>query len=146
MILRYFELVTDEHPDTIAQYDKEMKEGRNPRDIKLILARVITKLYHEETGLKKAENYYETVFKEGEIPSNLQEIKIPEDKDSLIEIAPLLVEQKLVPSSSEFRRLIKQGGVKLNREKVLDIDCVLIEKENVLQIGKKKFVRLVMNR
>lgn len=143
LIFRYFELVTDEHPDEIEKLRNEMEQGRNPRDIKLILARIITKLYHGEEGAKAGEEYFEQVFKEGEIPEDMPEIKLSKEQDSLISVASALVNEGLVSSASEFRRLIKQGGVQLNREKVLDIDCILTEQENVLKIGKKKFVRLV---
>ncbi len=143
LIFRYFELVTDEHPDDIDKLRNEMAQGKNPRDIKLILARIITKLYHGEEGAKAGEEYFEQVFKEGEIPEDMPEIKLSKEQDNLVSVAGSLVSEGLVSSASEFRRLIKQGGVQLNREKVLDIDCMLTEQENVLKIGKKKFVRLV---
>lgn len=143
LILRYFELVTDEHPDDIEKIRFEMEQGRNPRDIKLILARIITKLYHGEEGAKAGEEYFDQVFKEGEIPEDMPEIKLSKEQDNLVSVASALVNEGIVSSASEFRRLIKQGGVQLNREKVLDIDCILTEQENVLKIGKKKFVRLV---
>lgn len=143
LIFRYFELVTDEHPDTIEQLKKEMEAGRNPRDIKLILARIITTLYHGEEGAKAGEEYFKQVFKEGEIPEDMPEIKLNEEQDTLVSVGGILAQEGFVASASEFRRLIQQGGVQLNKEKVLDIDCILTEKENVLKIGKKKFVRLV---
>jgi len=120
-----------------------MEQGKNPRDIKLILARIITKLYHGEEGVKTGEEYFEQVFKEGEIPEDMPVIKLEKEQDSLASVAGVLANEGLVSSASEFRRLIKQGGVQLNREKVMDIDCILTEQENVLKIGKKKFVRLV---
>ncbi|HCL02523.1 MAG TPA: tyrosine--tRNA ligase [Lachnoclostridium phytofermentans] len=143
LIFRYFELVTDEHPDDIEKLRSEMEQGKNPRDIKLILARIITKLYHGEEGVKTGEEYFEQVFKEGEIPEDMPVIKLEKEQDSLASVAGVLANEGLVSSASEFRRLIKQGGVQLNREKVMDIDCILTEQENVLKIGKKKFVRLV---
>ncbi len=143
LIFRYFELVTDEHPDDIEQLKTEMEHGRNPRDIKLILAGIITKLYHGERGAKAGEEYFEQVFKEGEFPEDMPEIKLSKEQDNLVLVAGVLVNEGIVSSASEFRRLIKQGGVQLNREKVLDIDCILTEHENVLKIGKKKFIRLV---
>ena len=143
LILRYFELITDEHPDRIAEIKEEMINGRNPRDCKLELARIITNLYHtlEETG--KAEEYFHAVFQKGEIPDEMPEIVIPVSCNILMDIIPFLVEHKLVPSSSEFRRLVKQGGVQLNTEKVEDIMVKLEVDENILKIGKKKFVRVL---
>lgn len=142
LIIRYFELVTDEHPDDIEVMKQEMEDGRNPRDIKIKLARIITELYHGEEGSKAGEEYFKTVFRDGQIPDVMPELVLPKEMETLLDIVPLLLENKLVASGSEFRRLIKQGGVSLNGEKILDIDCVLVEDENVLRIGKKKFIRL----
>ena len=143
LIIRYFELVTDEHPDTINHWKEELDKGRNPRDNKLILAKIITQLYHGVDGAKCGEDYFMTVFRHKEIPDDILTERLDKDMECLLDIAPLLVNHKLVPSTSEFRRLVKQGGVKLNREKVLDIDCILLEQENILQIGKKKFIKFV---
>ncbi len=142
LIIRYFELVTDEHPDDIQVMKEEMEAGRNPRDIKLQLARTITELYHGKEGSVIGENYFETVFRDGQVPENMPELNLSKEMETLLDIVPLLLENKMVASGSDFRRLIKQGGVTLNGDKILDIDCVLIEDENVLRIGKKKFVRL----
>ncbi len=142
LIIRYFELVTDEHPDDIQVMKEEMEAGRNPRDIKLQLARIITELYHGKEGSDIGENYFETVFRDGQVPENMPEVFLTKEMETLLDIVPLLLENKMVASGSEFRRLIKQGGVTLNGDKILDIDCILIEDENVLRIGKKKFVRL----
>ena len=142
LIIRYFELVTDEHPDDIQVMKEEMEAGRNPRDIKLQLARTITELYHGKEGSVIGENYFETVFRDGQVPENMPELNLSKEMETLLDIVPLLLENKMVASGSDFRRLIKQGGVTLNGDKILDIDCVLIENENVLRIGKKKFVRL----
>lgn len=143
LILRYFELVTDVHPDEIQKMKKEMEEGKNPRDLKIKLAKNITELYHGSAESERAKQYFDTVFRDGNIPDQMPEIKLSEDMESLLDIVPLLVENKFVPSGSEFRRLVAGGGISLNGERVLDIDCVLVEDENVLKIGKKKFVRLV---
>lgn len=144
LIIRYFELVTDEHPDDIQVMKEEMEAGRNPRDIKLQLARIITALYHGEEGSVIGENYFETVFRDGQVPENMPEVILTKEMETLLDIVPLLLENKMVASGSEFRRLIKQGGVTLNGDKILDIDCVFVEDENVLRIGKKKFIRLRM--
>jgi len=63
--------------------------------------------------------------------------------ETLQELMPYLVKENYVPSNSEFRRLIEQGGVSLNDEKIFDIDLVLVEDDNVLKIGKKKFIRII---
>ncbi|MBE5961711.1 MAG: tyrosine--tRNA ligase [Lachnospiraceae bacterium] len=143
LIIRYFTLVTDVSMDAIKEMEKEMEEGRNPREVKLMLAKEITRIYHGEEAMLRAEKYFETVFREGRIPDQMPEIMLSTKEDTLISIIPRLMELKLIPSGSEFRRLISQGGVTLNEEKVFDINRMFVEKENVLKIGKKKFVRLL---
>ncbi len=144
LILRYFELVTDEHPDRIDEIRKEMEMGRNPRDCKVELARIITGLYYDEAETQKAEEYFKTVFQKGEIPENMPVINAPADCKTLMDIIPCLVTEGHTPSGSEFRRLVKQGGVQLNQEKVIALDQPLQGNEAVLKIGKKKFVRILL--
>lgn len=146
LILRYFELVTDEHPDRIAVIKNQMENGRNPRDCKLELARIITGLYHSKDETVKAEEYFGTVFQKGEIPENMPEINVPSGCASLLNVVPILIKEGVIPSGSEFRRLVKQGGVQINQEKVTDPDLILCGKEAVLKIGKKKFVRLLFGK
>ncbi|MDF2588048.1 MAG: tyrosyl-tRNA synthetase [Anaerocolumna sp.] len=144
-IIKYFELATDVHPDYINKLKAELENGCNPKDIKLQLAEIITDLYHSKEDTIKALDYFNKVFREGAIPENMDEIQIPEEVETLQGVIPLLIKNQLISSGSEFRRLVKQGGVQLNGEKILDIDLVLIEDENVLKIGRKKFVRLCRN-
>jgi tyrosyl-tRNA synthetase len=143
IIIRYFELATDEHPDYIDVIKRKLDSGCNPRDIKFQLAQIITRLYHSKEDTLKAEEYYNTVFKEGAIPDKMDQIVLSEGTESLLDIVPLLITGRYVLSGSEFRRLVKQGGVQLNGEKVLDIDLILVEDENVLKIGKKTFIRVI---
>ncbi|WP_343208936.1 tyrosine--tRNA ligase [Anaerolentibacter hominis] len=142
LILKYFELATDEHPDRIAEIRKELEEGKNPRDVKYALAEIITSLYHTEEETRKAKEFYDTAFSRKEIPDDIPDLVIADDNDRLIDIIPLLVKNGLVPSGSEFRRLLKQGGVRINGEQQGDLDWVLAQGD-VLRIGKKKFVRII---
>ena len=142
LIIRYFTLVTDVDVDTIEKMEEEMKNGRNPREIKIELAKEITRMYHGEEAMQKAFEYFENVFREGKAPDEMPEIKLEDGEDTLLSLVPKLIEKNLVASGSEFRRLIKQGGVMLNKEKLMDVDLIFVEEENVLKIGKKKFVRI----
>lgn len=142
LILKYFELATDEAPDMIERIRMELESGRNPRDIKYRLAQIITGLYHGKEDTRQAEEYFNTVFKEGGVPEDIPVICLPEDAETLLDIVPFLIEMKFVGSGSELRRLVKQGGIQLNGDRVLDIDLILVEDKNVLKIGKKKFVRI----
>ncbi len=142
LILRYYELVTDEHPDRIDEIRSELEQGRNPRDCKLELAEIITGLYHSEEEVHKAKEYFNTVFQKGEIPLEMPVITIDSTRKCIQDIISLLVDNNIIPSSSEFRRLVKQGGVRIDQQKLESLDT-LIKDGMVLQIGKKKFVRIL---
>ena len=140
LIVKYFELATDVHPDVIDKINNELKCGVNPKDVKLRLAEIITSLYHTDEEVKEAIGYYNKAFTKKEVPDNIPKIKV--NSYSLAEIIPDLIKENLVASSNEFKRLLKQGGVKLNNEKITDLN-MKIEKNEVLKIGKKKFIRIV---
>jgi tyrosyl-tRNA synthetase len=143
LILRYFELVTDEHPDRIEELKLQMEAGRNPRDCKLELARIITRLFHTEQEAKKAEDYFHTVYQMGELPENMPELHIPAASNTLVDIIPHLLKEGIIPSGSEFRRLVKQGGVQVNQKKLEQVEVTFTEDQLVMRIGKKKFVRVL---
>ena len=142
LIVRYFELATDEHPDTVEAIKKRLDSNENPRDVKLELAAVITSLYHGKEEALKAAEYYHTVFSKRELPKEMEEFTVVNDQDRLIDIIPALVKRGFAPSNSEFRRMFAQGGIQLNQEKCTDLDVVLVTGD-VLKIGKKKFIRIV---
>lgn len=143
LIVRYFDLCTDEHPDTIEAIQKILENGTNPRDVKLRLAKTITQLYHGEDGVQKAVAFYEAAFAKKAIPDDIPTLTI---RDSIApeELTTLLVSEGYVPSKSEFRRLLTQGGVQLNGEKVtLSQWDNGVQSGDVLKIGKKRFVKFV---
>lgn len=142
LIIKYFKLATDEHPDKIAQFEIELANGKNPRDIKFELAKIITSLYHTEKDTKAAIDYFETVFKKGDLPDMIPQINIPENCNYLKEIGPFLVKAGFLTSNNEFRRLVLQGGVQINKNKVNDFNNTSIEKGDVIKLGKKKFVQI----
>lgn len=144
IIIKYFELATDEHPDEIGRIKKLLQQGVNPRDVKFKLAEIITNLYWGEEETKRAISYFETAFSKREIPENIPELLIELGAETLKDIIPQLIEKGIVKSKGEFIRLIKQKGVQINKEKIGedDLDLVLMNDE-VLQIGKKRFIRLI---
>lgn len=144
LIIKYFELATDEHPDTIDQIKEELKNGINPRDIKIRLAEIITRLYHGSEEMEKAKAFFETAFSKKGIPENIPELIIELEKDTIVDVIPQLIDKEYVKTKSEFLRLINQGGVQLEGEKLLadDLDRVLINGD-VMRIGKKKFLKFV---
>jgi tyrosyl-tRNA synthetase len=144
LILNYFELTTDEHPDRIDEIKNQLESGVNPRDIKFLLAQIITKLYHGDKKALDAKEYFEVAFSKKAIPNNVPELVLDLDKDALENVVPQLISFGLVQSKSEFIRLIKQGGIYIDGEKILidDIKRVLFSGE-VMKIGKKKFIKFI---
>jgi len=144
LIIRYYELATDVHPDVIDKIKKQLDLGTNPRDIKYELAKTITSLYHNEDELTKAMEFYEAAFSKKAIPNDIPEIVIELEDDTLNDIIPELIKLDYVKSRSEFIRLLKQEGVQLDGEKLStdDLDHVLICGD-VLKIGKKRFVKII---
>lgn len=144
LILKYFELATDEHPDEIEKIKNLLENGANPKDVKLKLAKIITSLYWGEEETKRAIAYFEAAFSKKDIPENIPELLIEIGAETIKDIIPQLIEKGFIKSKSEFLRLMKQKGVQLNKEKINedDLDRVLMNEE-VLQIGKKRFIRFI---
>lgn len=139
LIIKYFELATDVHPDEIDRIKKDLDKGKNPRDIKFELAKIITALYHSELEVKEAIEFYDLAFRKKDIPDNITEIE--SESNILMDLIPLLVQNNIISSKSEFKRLIVQGGVRVNQEKLNDMDFKL-SNNDVIKIGKKKFIRV----
>lgn len=140
LIIKYYELVTDIHPDIVDDIKRNLEENKvNPRDIKMNLAKEIVRLYHGEEKSNKAENRFKEVYQKGQIPNDIKTVEILKEKFDLIEE---LVKNNLVSSKSEVRRLITQGGIKVNNEKLEDINKLNISDTMIIQIGKKKFIKL----
>lgn len=141
LIIKYYNLVTDVHPDEVAKVIERLENGENPRNIKMELAREIVRLYHSEEDVLAAEERFKSVFQKGQIPTDILTVEVSKEN---LDIAGVLVENKMVPSKSELRRLVNQGGVKLNQEKISNLQDVVAEGELVIQIGKKKFIKLIV--
>lgn len=142
LIIRYFELAKDEHPNEIEKIKAELNGGTNPRDIKYRLAKIITSLYHTPRDAEKAGEYYDVAFGKKAIPDDIPVLLLEGDKEIVADIILQLIEMGLVKSKSEFIRLVNQGGVQFNGEKLTsdDMDRVIIPSD-VMRIGKKRFVK-----
>ncbi|MBD5643435.1 tyrosine--tRNA ligase [Clostridium botulinum] len=139
MIVKYYELATDIHPDEVAKMKARLEEENvNPRDIKMELAKEIVRLYHGEEASVKAEANFKNIFQQGNIPEDIDTIKVNLTKTNIVD---LIVKAKFAPSKNEARRLVKQGAVKINGEKV-DEECK-VRNEDILQVGKKKFIKIL---
>jgi tyrosyl-tRNA synthetase len=140
MIFGGFELCTEVSSDEIKKMEKEMKKGANPRDYKARLAREIVTFYHGADAAQSAEKEFANMFQKGGLPDEIQKFKI---QDSKISIIDLLINSGLVESKSEGRRMVEQGGVKIDSEKVDSIDAVITVKDGmVVQVGKRKFIQI----
>ncbi|WP_040436717.1 tyrosine--tRNA ligase [Clostridium sartagoforme] len=139
LIIKYFELATDEHPDLIEQIKNKLDSGENPRNIKLELAQIITSLYHCEVKVKTAIEFYNSAFTKKEIPDDVPNLTVESNK--LRDIVSNLVSEKYVSSKKEFARLVEQGGVQINGEKINSLD-INLSYDDVIKIGKKKFAKL----
>ncbi|WMM25881.1 tyrosine--tRNA ligase [Tissierella sp. MB52-C2] len=142
LIIKYFELATDEHPDKIDNIKSELNSGANPRDVKYHLAKIIVSLYRSPEEVERAIVYYDTAFSKKDIPEDIPELLVKGDKETIGDIILEIVKINLVKSKSEFIRLINQGGVQLNGEKLTSDDINKpIKSNDVIRIGKKRFLR-----
>lgn len=136
-------LTTDEHPDEIDRVKDELIRGVNPRDIKFQLAKIITGLYHNAEEVQSANAYYEMAFSKKAIPNDIPVLLLDLENDTVNDSIPGLIELGYIKSRSEFIRLIRQGGIQINGEKMEEdeISSVLINGD-VMRIGKKRFVKI----
>lgn len=143
LIIKYYELTTDEHPDEIDRVKAELIRGVNPRDIKFQLAKIITGLYHNAQEVQSAITYYEMAFSKKAIPNDIPTLLLDLEKDTVNDSIPGLIGLGYIKSRSEFIRLIRQGGIQINGEKIDEdeINSVLINGD-VMRIGKKRFIKI----
>lgn len=140
LILRYFELATHVSLSDIKKMEGEMEQGANPRDYKIRLAKEIIGMFHSSEAADAAEENFKNVFAKNQIPDDIQEMEIAKEA---IWIAKLLSELRLVPSTSEGRRMTKQGAVKIDGEKVIDEKIEIVPtKGMIVQVGKRKFAKI----
>ena len=142
-MLQYYQLLTRFEPSQIAQIKEELTSSRlHPRDAKMQLAREIVSIFHGDEAAAKAEGHFKTVFQQRELPPDMPEPTL----SAPINIVDLMHAAALVSSKREARRLIQQGGVKLDGTVVDSADSIVEPGQGeVLQVGRRKFVRLAGN-
>ncbi len=145
LIVKYMRLLTRIPHDQIEEYERLMRDGKiNPRDVKMKLAFEITKFFHGEKEAEKAQEQFVKVFSKKEVPEEMTVVDLDTDQVELVE---LLVKLNVVTSRSEAKRLIQQGGVKLDGEKIIDIHAKIeLDTERILRVGKRHFFKLVRKR
>jgi tyrosyl-tRNA synthetase len=145
LMWRYYDLVTDLTPSEISNFKSEISDGRNPRDTKVNLAKLIIKDFHSEADAIAAEDEFNRRFVKKEIPDEIEEVSIAAQTYRL---ADLVVASGLVATKGEARRLIEQGGIRINGEKATagtaEIDLSGGD-SLILQVGKLKFAKLTGN-
>ena len=142
LMWRYFELLSFKDLGEIEQYKKQVETGTNPRDIKFDLAEEIITRFHNSKSAQDAKNDFVKRFSNNAIPDVIDEIEIKVSNKGVV-FANLLKEIKLVSSTSDAHRMIKQAAVKIDGERVDDGKQILQEGfSGVIQIGKRKFARV----
>ena len=144
LMWRYYDLLSFRPLEEIAELKTRVANGENPRDIKIMLAKEIIARFHDDAAAEGAHQDFIQRFQKNAIPDDMPELEIALS-DEGIAIGNLLKEANLVGSTSDAMRMIKQGAVKINGDKVEDTRLVIIEKgENVYQVGKRKFARITL--
>lgn len=144
LMWRYIELLSFEPLNTIRQWQQDVRNGRNPRDIKVTFAQEIVTRFHSRKDAEIALADFEARFKRGGVPEDIPEKMLYVEKEGL-PIAQLLKQSGLTASTTEALRMIEQGGVKLNGERISDKTFRLPRGQTVIvQVGKRKFVRVTI--
>ncbi len=146
LIVKYFKLATDIHPDRLDEIARQLEgEEVNPRDVKMLLAREITSLYHGEAAAGQAEERFKTVFQKRDLPEQIPEFTVPEGlfEDGGVDLVKLLAFLGFSESRSDARRLIQQGAIKINGVRQTGTSLSGLKTGDVLQSGKLKFAKLI---
>jgi len=142
LMWRYYELLSFKPIDEIEGYKAEIEQGKNPRDVKIDLAKELIARFHDEAAAEAAHQEFINRFQKGAMPDEMPELEL-EPEGGEIAIANLLKEARLVGSTSDAYRMIKQGAAKIDGEKITDRSLVIFSgSEAVYQVGKRKFARV----
>ncbi len=144
LMWRWFELLSFMPEEDISKLKDEMKKGKNPRDIKFILAEELVDRFHKEGEGKKSKEIFLNRFQKGNIPDEIESVKVDIKNDSVL-LVNLLKDTNMISSISEGNRLITQGGIKINSEKVEDPKLEVSKgSEGIYQVGKRKFLKIIL--
>ena len=142
LMWRWFDLLSFMPEEDITKLKQEMEDGKNPRDIKFVLAEELVDRFHQEGDGKKCKEEFLNRFQKGNMPEEIESISVNLTEDQIL-LVNLLKNTNMIASISEGNRLIKQGGIKINSEKVIDPKLSISSgTENIYQVGKRKFLRI----
>jgi len=143
LMWRYFQLLSFRPLAEIEQFKADVANGKNPRDIKVLLAKEIIERFHSKEAAEKAEQDFVQRFQKNAIPDDIPEVEVEAGADG-IAIANALKAADLVKSTSDAMRMIKQSAVKRDGEKVDDTKLICTtEHSGVYQVGKRRFAKIV---
>lgn len=146
LMVKYFELATNLSPEEVDQIADGIEKGTlHPRDMKMKLAGTLVEMYQGKEAAIEAEQQFITVFQQRDLPTDIPEMVLETSKleEGSIWIVQLLADLKLVPSNGEARRMIQGGGVRIDQEKVSDVQLRVVPQDGmVLQVGKRKFAKI----
>ena len=143
LIYQYFELATNVSNQKLAEIKSQLTDGSsNPRDIKRELARTLVTMYHNKEAAEIAQQEFDNIFINKGLPDEIEEFNIGDKKD--INILDLIILVNFAPSKGEARRLVSQGGVSIDGEKISDVQSSISVKPGmILKVGKRKFIKLI---
>jgi tyrosyl-tRNA synthetase len=144
LIYTYFELATDVSKEELSKVRTYLSQKENnPREMKRLLARTLVRMYHSPEASEEAEKEFDKIFINKGIPDNIEEFRFDKTVEE-IGILDLITAVKFAPSKQEARRLVLQGGVSINGEKIEDIASIVkLNGEQILKVGKRKFIKLL---
>ncbi len=144
LMWRYFELLSFRPMSEIEQFKTDIDNGTNPRDIKFILAKEIITRFHDEASAEKSQQNFIDRFKKGKIPDDINEFEM-QSTDGSLGIAYIIKDSGMTNSTGEAIRMIKQGAVKIDGEKVVDTKLTVESNTSkVYQVGKRKFAKVTI--
>ncbi|GIO85164.1 tyrosine--tRNA ligase [Paenibacillus faecis] len=148
LMLKYYELVTDLSNEELETLSEGVKSGAvHPRDAKMKLAHTLVRMYHGMESAEAAQEHFVTVFQQRALPEDIEEIVVPagELEDGSIKLIKLLTLIGFASSNGEAKRSIQQGAVKINEEKLTDVNAAIaLAGGEVIQVGKRKFAKLLV--
>ena len=142
LMWRWFELLSFMPEEEISKLKDEMDAGKNPRDIKFVLAEELVDRFHEDGDGEKSKEAFLNRFQKGNMPDEIELTEVKIEKDTIL-LVNLLKDTNMITSISEGNRLIKQGGIKINSKKVEDSKLEISKgTEDIYQVGKRKFLKI----
>jgi tyrosyl-tRNA synthetase len=144
LMWRYIELLSFEPLDAIARCKREVETGRNPREVKVAFAREIVARFHSAREAERAQADFEARFRQGALPEDMPEVTVSAGAKPMA-VAQVLKASGLTASTSEALRMIEQGGIRIDGEKLSDKGAQIAPGRTVvLQVGKRKFARVTL--